>query len=253
MHTYEPKSFLPEQERKLRNCSKPSRYIQDFLSQEEFDMCRKLALSDIQWPEHGSVSKYWGFGWDSGFGPRLSWLRSKVNDLICDDWELDFLAIQEAINPWKLHADIRWYADRIPYKVILIPMDVEPIDGSVDVNDWPDTYSITFKQRNFLSRWQSSSQAKTGNDQSDWVRPHDDIQVEGIEPGYHISREQWQTYFSHMPYEHLEGLTLDCIHPWQPRSAFFWDNTAIHCADNFLDHGIKTKRSLMIFTILKNN
>ena len=51
-----------------------------------------------------------------------------------------------------------------------------------------------------------------------------------------------------MPYDHLEGLTIDRINIWQPRSIMYWDNTALHCSDDFLTKGINTKRSLMMFS-----
>jgi hypothetical protein len=255
MHEYETNSFTFEQEQKLRSSSGSSYYQENFLTQDEFNFCRQLVLDKIAWPEHGKVSKYWGFGWDHGHGPQLTWIKEKINKIL-PDWELDFFAIQEAIQPWKLHADIRWYKNKLPYKVILMPMDVEPVTGPVDPDNWPETYSISFHQRNFLSLWSDSQRMvgkKTANNQDHWKRPIDNPQIEGIKPGYHITHEQWQKYFSHMPYSHVEGLTLDGIHRWLPRSLFYWDNSAIHCADNFLGNNILTKRSLMIFTVLKQN
>jgi len=252
MHEYQRKSFTAEQENQLRASAGKSVYISNFLTQEEFDFCRRLVMRPIDWPEHGKVSKYWGFGEDTPYGQLLSWIKPKI-DAVLDDWVVDFYAIQEAINPWKLHADIRWYADKIPYKVILLPMDVEPMTGPVDVTDWPETYTISFEQRNFLSRWPIIAKKidLRANDQSHWVRPMDDIQYEGLIPGYHVTQEQWQKYFSHLPYSDLEGITIDQIHKWTPRSLFYWDNTSLHCADNFIGNGIKTKRSLMLFTSLK--
>ena len=131
-------------------------------------------------------------------------------------------------------------------------MDVEPVSGAVDPDSWPETYTAAFTQRNFLSRWPEVTKTTlVGNDQSRWVRPLDNIQYEGLVPGYHVTEEEWQKYFNHLPYSDLEGLTLDKIHPWTPGSLFYWDNTAVHCADNFLANNIKTKRSLMLFTVLK--
>jgi hypothetical protein len=252
MHFYENKSFSPEQELLLRNSAGPSTYIKDFLTDKEFSLCRKIVMNTQDWPEHGQVSKYWGFGWDSGPGPLLKWLEEKVNKIL-PNWKLDFLAIQEGINPWKIHADIRWYADQIPYKVLLLPMDVEPTTGSVDIDNWPDTYTIAFNQRNFLNNYNSKEVSQIGsygNNQSNWIRPYEDPKIEGLVSGYHINQNLWQQYFSHIPYEHLEGLTIDQIHKWQPKSLFYWDNTSLHCADNFLAKNIKTKRSLMLFTLL---
>ena len=253
MHEYEKKSFTPEQEILLRSSAGPSVYISNFLTEKEFELCRQIVMQSIEWPEHGKVAKYWGFGWETPNGKLLEWLKPKINEII-PNWQLDFLAVQEAITPWKLHADIRWYADKIPYKVILMPMDVEPNTGPVDVNEWPDTHTFTFHQRNFLSKWPDTfKNAKfLGNDQSGWVRPIDNPSYEGLVPGYHVTEEEWKKYFTHFPYSDLEGLTLEHSHKWAPRSLFHWDNTAVHCADNFLGDDIRTKRCLMLFTTLKS-
>ena len=248
MHEYQRKSFTPEQEVLLRASAGPGGHILDFFTEKEFNFCRKMVMHPIDYPEHGQVSKYWGFGWDTPTGQLLKWIKPKIDEIF-DNWELDFFAIQEAITPWKLHADIRWYNNKIPYKVLLMPMDVEPMSGPVPPSEWPDTYSATFHQRNFLSRW--AGQDLTGNSQTNWARPLDNNQYEEFVPGYHVTHETWQTHFSHFPYSHLEGLTLEGLHKWIPKSLVYWDNTSVHCADNFLANGIKTKRSLMLFTTLK--
>lgn len=249
MHEYQPKSFTPDQETKLRNSSGRSRCVENFLTDDEFEFCRTLINQPIDWPEHGKVAKYWGFGWNDTVGQQLQWLKPKIDQLL-PDWELDFFALQEAITPWKIHADIRWYPDKLPYKVIIIPLDVEPESGPVSPENWPDTYTLSFNQRNFLSRWETKV-AKTGNVQDHWIRPCDSIQTENLVPGYHITKDFWEEHLTHMPYEHLEGLTLDQMHKWAPKSLLWHDNSALHCADNFLANKIKTKRCLMLFTILK--
>lgn len=247
MHIYEQKSFTAAQEKILRDSASDSYYQEDFLSPEEFELCRELTLSVTQWPEHGKTSKYWGFGLDNGLGPKLGWLLDKVKTII-PNAQLDFFAVQEAIIPWKVHADIRWYPDKIPYKVVLLPMDVEPESGPVPPQQWPSTASISFHQRNFLSHWSETATASQGNnDQSHWARPVENPRVEGCRPGFHVTKELWEKYFTHMPYEFLEGLTIDQINVWKPGSIMFWDNTALHCADDFVSKKIKTKRSLMLF------
>lgn len=248
---YLTKSFSAEHEAILRSTAQASVTIDEFLTPAEFDRCRRLFSANTAWPESGQVSKYLGFGFDDPRGQMLRWLARKIDDIL-PDWQLDFFAIQEAIEPWRLHADIRWVPDRLPYKVMLLPMDVEPESGPVPTDAWPDTATIVFNQRNFLSRWPEQAQGSLNNhDQSTWPRIIDQVMYEDLVPGYHVSKEQWQQYFSHMPYDHLEGLTIDKIHTWRPRSLFYWDNSAVHCADNFLSAGIRTKRSLMIFTVLK--
>jgi len=253
MYVYTPfQSFTPEQEKKLRESTSTSTCYENFLTDEEFAFCRKLVMNTKKWPEQGRVAKYWGFNFESGPGPLLTFLKDKITEIL-PRWKPDFLAFQEAIEPWKLHADIRWYSDKIPYKVILIPMDVEPMSGPVDIDHWPETFTYSFKQRNFLSSWtEEERQRPVGdrNDMSTWSRPYDMSQVEDFVPGYHIPKEEYDANLNHMPYDWFEGVTLEQRHQWKPKSLFYWDNTQLHCADNFLGKGIRTKRSLMVYTIL---
>ena len=250
---YIQQRFNPEQTAKLESVAGPSQQVLDFLSDEEFNLLRSRVLDPkLEYPESGRVSKYWGFG--PIYEPARDinpWLLPKIYDLI-GPCEVDFYAYQEAKLPWKIHADIRWYEDKVPHKVFLIPLDVEPMDGAVDLAAWPDTHTITFNQRNFMRTLPARDGVGTeGNKNQDgWARSWEDPCVEGLEPGYHITEEFWRQHLGHMPYEHAEGLTLDGLHKWIPRSIMHWDNTALHASDDFLGHGIRTKRSFMIFTYL---
>ena len=76
----------------------------------------------------------------------------------------------------------------------------------------------------------------------------DDPGTHNVVEGYSISREQHEKYFSHMPYDFLEGLEIDNIFKWTPGSCVIWDQNQFHCADNFLANNIKTKLSLIFFT-----
>lgn len=252
MHLYQPKSFTPDQESVLRKTASDAVYVTDFLTEEEFDICRNMVLSTVDYPEVGKTSKYYGFSFADSPGKQLQWLFDKIQRSLLPNMKLDFFAIQEAINPWKIHADIRWKELDIPYKVILIPVDVEPISGPVSIIDWPETYTLTFDQRNFLSKWdidRVKHGPKSGNtDQSAWLRPIDNIQFENFVDGYQIDNTTWNRYLSHMDYTSSEGLSINAINHWKPRSLMYWDNTMLHCSDNFLASGIRTKRSLMIFS-----
>jgi len=127
---------------------------------------------------------------------------------------------------------------------VLIPIDVDN-----EQNNWKDTYTIAFKQRNYLEGNSNTDKKIKGNDdQSKWKRPFDDPGTRNLAKGYSITRKQHTEYFSHMDYDFMEGLEIDNIFKWKPCSAVVWDQNQLHCADNFLANGIKTKRSLIFFT-----
>lgn len=242
-HTYRDNRFTEQQVEKMRSADGSSKTFYDFISDDELQFLRKTIANKV-YPESGKTSKYAGASYKDPEGLVLKRIFDDKIKNIIGDYELDFFAWQEAINPWKVHADIRWYSDRIPYKVVLIPLDVVSEDDK-----WKDTHTITFKQRNYLEGNTNSNAGARGNtDQSDWARPCDQPGVQNKVDGFHITEEQHRKYFSHMPYEHLEGLQIDNIYKWTPGSCVIWDQNQLHCADNFQKNGIVTKLSLIFFT-----
>ena len=242
-HSYADKTFTTDQVAQIKAKDGPSSTIQNFISTAEFDFLQR-EIKKISFPEQGETSKYFGASFQDDFAKGIKDIfEEKLQDLI-GDHVLDFFAWQEAINPWKIHADLRWYSDKLPYKVILIPLDVES-----DLDTWKDTYTIAFKQRNYLEGNSDTDKKTKGNDdQTKWKRPFDRPGTRNLAKGYSISRKQHTEYFSHMDYDFLEGLEIDNIFKWEPYSAVTWDQNQLHCADNFLANGIKTKRSLIFFT-----
>lgn len=245
-HIYINNSYTNDQITKMKSKESDTIIQDNFLSQAEFDTLRQL-INEIEYPEHGSTSKYAGSSYEyPPHGPIVKKiLDDKLTDLI-GPYKIDFFAWQEAIKPWKIHADLRWYKDKVPFKVILIPLDVISDNSN---SKWADTYSITFKQRNYLRNNKNDNTGSTGNnDQSHWKKPIIDKSVEGCISGYSIDEKTHAEYLSHMPYDYLEGLEIDRIFHWKPRSIVIWDQTALHCADNFLRRDIKTKLSLIMMT-----
>jgi len=250
---YHHRRFSAKQTNKLREIAGRSKRTFNFLDQREFEFLRSVVLDPAtEYPEIGAVSKYWGFGPEHAPAKDIvPWLMPKLERLL-GPHEVDFFAYQEAITPWKIHADIRWHESRIPYRVLLIPLDVEPNDGTVSYDSWPETNTVVFEQRNFLAHYPESSDdliiPNTGQDH--WLRSCDDPNVEALIPGRQIPEQDWNALFGHIPYEEAEGMTIDRINPWIPMSIMQWDNTALHAADDFLGHRIRTKRCFMIFTFL---
>ena len=244
-HSFElDNSYTNEQIARMQARDSGSWVIDNFVSSSDLNKLRKI-IDTVDYPEHGSTSKYAGSAYEHPpYGPIMKKIfYDKIVSEI-GDHKLDFFAWQEAINPWKIHADLMWFADEIPYKVILVPLDVVG-----EGEDWTDTYSITFKQRSYLRNNANINKPKKPNsDQSSWKRPINQKNVEGCCDGYMINEETWNTYMSHMPYDWAEGLEIDTIFKWRPGSAVVWDQTQLHCADNFLARGIKTKLSILIMT-----
>lgn len=250
---YIEQKFNKEQTQLLESTAGPSNQVLNFLTDQEFELLRSISLDpNTVYPEVGKVSKYWGFGPQYKPADTINdWLMPKIEQLI-GPCQIDFYAFQEAIVPWKIHADIRWDAVKVPYKVMLIPLDVEPLSGKVETNQWPETATITFTQRNFMRKFAENNgkQVKPNTGQDHWLKSCEDPMVEGLVDGFQINKETWNRFLTHIPYDHCEGLSIDKIHHWIPKSIMYWDNTALHAADDFISHSIATKRCFMIFTYL---
>ena len=242
-HSYADKTFTVDQVEQIKSKDGPSSTIENFISIDELKYLQQ-EIKKVSFPEHGETSKYFGASYQDHFAKEIKDIfAGKLHNLI-GDHVLDFFAWQEAITPWKIHADLRWYPDKLPYKVVLIPIDVVS-----DQDNWRDTYTIAFKQRNYLEGNKNTDKRSQGNDdQSKWKRPFDRPGTRKLIEGYSITQSQHTKYFSHMAYDFLEGLEIDNIFKWTPCSAVVWDQDQLHCADNFLANGIKTKRSLIFFT-----
>jgi len=243
-HIYLNNSYTDEQIAVMQKTDSSSIIVKDFIDLTGLKQLREF-IDTIEYPEHGKTSKYAGSAYEyPPYGPIIKELIHERLIKHIGNYKLDFFAWQEAIIPWKIHADLRWYEDKIPHKVILIPLDVIS-----DTKEWSETYSLTFKQRNYLRNNPNSNIGTKGNnDQKGWARAIDNPNTEGCIDGYAIDKDTWQQYLSHVPYEHLEGLELDTIYKWTPGSAVIWDADQLHCADNFLARNIKTKLSILVMT-----
>ena len=242
-HVYIDNRFTTEQVTRMQSASGPSNTFHNVITQEELEFLQQ-EIKKINYPETGKTSKYAGASYDDPQGKIIKDIFDDKLRKIIGDHDLDFFAWQEAIKPWKVHADLRWYPDKLPYKVVLFPIDVIS-----DQDNWKDTYTIAFKQRDYLEANSNNNEGYKGNtDQSTWSRPCERPGVHNLVEGFKISREEHELYFSHMPYDFLEGLEIDNVFKWTPGSCVTWDQNQLHSADNFIKNNIKTKLSLIFFT-----
>ena len=247
-HVYIDNRFTTEQVTRMQSASGPSNTFHNVITQEELEFLQQ-EIKKINYPETGKTSKYAGASYDDPQGKIIKDIFDDKLRKIIGDHDLDFFAWQEAIKPWKVHADLRWYPDKLPYKVVLFPIDVIS-----DQDNWKDTYTIAFKQRDYLEANSNNNEGYKGNtDQSTWSRPCERPGVHNLVEGFKISREEHELYFSHMPYDFLEGLEIDNVFKWTPGSCVTWDQNPLHGADNFIKNYIKTKLSLIFFTNQKQD
>ena len=228
-------TYTENEVKKMQSADGKSKTFHDVITQEQLKYLQDI-IKKIKYPEVGKTSKYAGASFRDPVGQKIKQIFHESLKKIIGEYELDSYAWQEAINPRNIHTDMHWYKDKLPYKTILFPLDVIS-----DSDSWKDTYTVAFKQRDYL---EDNSNAE----QSDWTRPYENPGVHNLIDGYSISKDEHKKYFSHIPYDFLEGLEIDNIFKWTPGSCVTWDRNQLHCADNFLANGITTKHCLIFFT-----
>lgn len=85
---------------------------------------------------------------------------------------------------------------------------------------------------------------------SNLKEPWDWIQQTNQEPGeYSITHEQWQKDFAPFSdYELFRYLTVESEFKWRKGSMFAADRFRFHTSDNYLNHGLRNKRALILWT-----
>lgn len=89
------------------------------------------------------------------------------------------------------------------------------------------------------------------NERSGFKDPWSWIHANGIEPkdDYSIDRETFAKDFDPFTdYELMRYLTVETTYPWRKGSCFAADRYKYHCSDNYYNHGIRSKRAIIIWT-----
>jgi hypothetical protein len=143
---------------------------------------------------------------------------------------LQFGSYLNEVTPWNLHSDYYHKSIGDPYMAFLIPISVDDDMGQVE-----KTNTIVFNEQ--------------------------DTYVDDSAKHRSWSRQQWkinrtlkknnavnEKLLSHLPMEDLECLTIHTIANWKFGSVIYWDERHLHCSDNFVDNGVRSKQALVIHT-----
>ena len=142
-------------------------------------------------------------------------------------------------TPFVIHTDTPHEKDIVPFKNILIPLT---IGGG-------NCYTIFLKQRHYGvgAHFLKSKQYKE-------FTPDKNIKITDYTDLEHYTNKKfdkniYNEYLSHMPYDNLDGLSLETIIEWQIGDIMVFDSTQLHCSNNFIDQ-TKEKHALSLFTNL---
>lgn len=135
--------------------------------------------------------------------------------------------------PQKLHSDYYYKTLGEPYRAFLIPISVEH-----DTIRVAETHTIVFNESDTYV-------APVNQEEKIWNRTN---WKQTRTPKSNNALQYKAQHLSHIPDDDLECLTVENVIQWQLGSVLHWDETLLHCSDNFTNNGIQSKQAIVIHT-----
>jgi hypothetical protein len=166
-----------------------------------------------------------------------SWFEKRIFSCILpfiDPCRVLFASYLNEVDPWVVHSDYYHKLHGEPYLALLIPLTVDHGDQATN-----KTHTVIFNEQD--------TYVSTRNKDKIW-EPIEWLNNRTIKNPNAV--EYYKDYLSHLDIEELEYLTVQNVLSWELGSVLFWDERQLHCSDNFLKQGLKSKQALVIHTYI---
>lgn len=212
--------------------------VKDFVSKSELEMLRADAVGSPGRENKKANIQCSFFDWPNKLKPLLiDRLRKILGRFDESQVEGNYFSTP---YPYIAHVDTGKDLSVIPYKVILIPLDISP---------GQNCGTVFFHQRyHGLSANFSKGFPGFKTEYNQDLFSYDE--VENLNADVPVNDAVYEKYLTHIPKSTLQGFTVEKIVDWQLGSAIVFDRCQIHCATDFRKNGIVSKSGLSIFTRL---
>ena len=209
-----------------------SKIIDNFLSDAEIDTIESMVMAvkpheNFNPTPSGEIVKsgdYYVFDYyDSHFAKVVEILAPKFQEAFGQDLFFEQIHIFDCVDPYRVHSDVAsgWKKSpepTVPAWTLIIPLDTY------------DSHTIVFKEGSIV---------KEPHEYTKDVPPYANPTIDAA------TRQQ---YFSHIPGNVFDWLTIEDIFKWKKGSMFAAARFKFHTSDNFLANGIPGKRALIAWT-----
>ena len=209
-----------------------TRTVDNFLSSEELatieEMVMKIAPHEnFNITPQGSQVKsgdYYVFDYyDPAFQTIKHILDPKLSAEFGPNLFMEQIHIFDCVDPYRIHSDVAsgWKKSpepTVPAWTLIIPLDTY------------DSHTIVFREGSVIKEPQEYTKE---------VPPYANPTIDTA------TRQQ---YFSHIPGNVFDWLTIEDIFKWKKGSMFAAARFKFHTSDNFLANGIPGKRALIAWT-----
>ena len=214
------------------NMNFDSKIIDNFLSDTEIDTIESMVMAvkanQVSDPgPDGKIAKtgdYYVFDYyDPNFSKVVEILAPKFQEAFGQDLFFEQIHIFDCVDPYRVHSDVAsgWKKSTeptVPAWTLIIPLDTY------------DSHTIVFKEGSIV---------KDPHEYTKDVPPYANPTIDAA---------IIEQYFSHIPGNLFDWLTIEDIFKWKKGSMFAAARFKFHTSDNFLANGITSKRALIAWT-----
>lgn len=215
-----------------------TRTIHNFLNDDEIDTIEKFLLSTVEpwenWNQRSDGDKVM-----SGYYYVFQYYEEKnkvIKDILQPKFDKEFgldlyiqqIHIFDSYTPYTVHSDV---------------------DSGGQISDTAPNPAWTF----IIPLFDIDSHTIVFNEQSEIKEPEAYFQKHKKSRTLLISDDEYNKYFSHIPYDYFYYLTIEGIFKWKKGSLFAASRYKFHTSDNFKANNVKNKRALIAWTTLPKN
>ena len=210
-----------------------SKTISNFLSNDEIAVIENLVLPNSHHSENfnptpsGETVKsgdYYVFDYyDPKYVEVVKILGAKLKLVFGTSLFFEQIHIFDCVDPYRIHSDVASGWKKSPFPTVPAWTLIIPLDTV-------DSHTIVFKE---------GSDIKEPQEYIKKVTPYSDPTIDA---------ETKEKYFSHIPGDIFNWLTIEDIFKWEKGSLFAAARHKFHTSDNFLANGVANKRALIAWT-----
>lgn len=170
---------------------------------------------------------------------QLEWatsLHQKLKKLV-DPYERDFEIVTAMLSsdyaPGGIHSDgwLSAYPEKQISRTYLVPLQITSNNHTVIFRECSDE-AVTFNS--FMGMGNS------GIVNYKQIEPK-----EILDTCSNIPKDTYDKYLTHLPYDKLQGLTVDSVLPWKVGTAISWPRRNFHCSANYDQTTVRLSLILM--------
>lgn len=212
---------------KLKKIKSDSQVIKNFFSQDEIEKIISEKENSVLVNKLGSIVN-WKYSANTEY---KNWLEEKFQKVLPHKFTQHGGNYFKTSMPFFVHTDTgkEEVNNLLPYKNIVVPLTQSSKDQPC--------YTVLFKQRWYGQScmfWKGPLFKKSKTDYN--YKLEDYSTLENF-TNRNMSINEYTNFLTHLPYNNLHGLSVECVYEWNIGDIIIFDCTQLHSSNDFTSKG----------------